>query len=249
MGAQSKISIITVVYNGEKHLEETIKSVINQTYKNIEYIIIDGGSTDGTIDIIKKYKDKINICVSEKDKGIYDAMNKGIDLVSGDWINFMNVGDSFYNMSVIEDIFLNSNYVDIDVLYGNHKVVYPHRVRTVKAGNITNIWKGSQFCHQSAFVASNIHKENKFNLLNCIGADFELFYFLYKGKNNFKHVDIMVSNYSAEGLSDVKRIDSIVGRWNVIKKNEKTNFFYLYLIINEIIKIKIKKILRLPSYK
>jgi cellulose synthase/poly-beta-1,6-N-acetylglucosamine synthase-like glycosyltransferase len=94
------ISIITVVYNGEKFLEETIKSVINQTYDNVEYIIIDGGSSDGTIDIIKKYEDYIDYWVSEKDNGIYDAMNKGIDLATGIWINFMNAGDLFFDNTI-----------------------------------------------------------------------------------------------------------------------------------------------------
>ncbi len=80
------ITVITVVYNGEKYLEETIQSVINQTYPNVEYIIIDGGSTDETIDIIKKYEDKIDLWISEKDEGIYDAMNKGIYLATGQWV-------------------------------------------------------------------------------------------------------------------------------------------------------------------
>lgn len=89
------VSIITVVYNGEKYLEDTIKSVMNQTYQNIEYIVIDGGSTDGTIDIIKKYEDKINYWVSEKDKGIYDALNKGLKVASGEYIAILNADDYF----------------------------------------------------------------------------------------------------------------------------------------------------------
>lgn len=102
------ITIVTVVFNGEKFLEKTILSVINQAYDNIEYIIIDGGSTDGTIDIIKKYEHAIDYWVSEKDKGIYDAMNKGIDLATGEWINFMNAGDKLLDLNQAK-VFSKSN--------------------------------------------------------------------------------------------------------------------------------------------
>ncbi|MCI5136399.1 MAG: glycosyltransferase [Candidatus Electrothrix sp. AW2] len=94
------ITVITVVFNGVQRLEETILSVIGQTYDNVEYIIIDGGSTDGTLDIIRKYEHAIDYWVSEKDRGIYDAMNKGIDLTTGEWMNFMNAGDSFFSKNI-----------------------------------------------------------------------------------------------------------------------------------------------------
>jgi glycosyltransferase involved in cell wall biosynthesis len=97
------VSIITVVFNGERYLEETIKSVINQTYKNIEYIIIDGGSTDNTLNIIKKYEDKIDYWISEKDKGIYDAINKGIKLSRGELIGIINA-DDYYEIDVLEKV-------------------------------------------------------------------------------------------------------------------------------------------------
>ena len=117
------VSIVTVVYNGEVFLEKTIQSVINQSYSNIEYIIIDGGSTDETVDIIKKYEDRIDYWVSEIDSGIYDAMNKGIDLASGDWINFMNAGDSFVGCNVL----LNLNYflsdINYDIIYGDVNII------------------------------------------------------------------------------------------------------------------------------
>ena len=104
------ISIVTVSYNAVLTIEQTILSVINQTYPNVEYIIIDGGSTDGTVDIIKKYADKIAYWVSEPDKGIYDAMNKGGLKTTGDFIQFLNAGDWFENEYVIEKIFKDNNY-------------------------------------------------------------------------------------------------------------------------------------------
>ena len=121
------ISIVTVSYNAVATIEQTILSVINQTYPNIEYIIIDGGSKDGTIDIIRKYADQIAYWVSEPDEGIYDAMNKGIKIATGEWINFMNCGDSFLDMKVLNKIFISSilnEYEGVDILYGNRVSVY-----------------------------------------------------------------------------------------------------------------------------
>ncbi len=103
------VTIVTVSYNVVSTIERTILSVVNQTYSNIEYIIIDGGSTDGTVDIIKKYMDKIAYWVSEPDKGIYDAMNKGILMAKGQWINFMNSGDYLYSNDVISQFFLGKS--------------------------------------------------------------------------------------------------------------------------------------------
>ena len=113
-----KISIITVTYNSEKYLEQTIISVIEQNYKNIEYIIIDGGSTDNTIQIINKFKNNINYFISESDKGIYDAMNKGIKIATGDVIGFLNSDDIYYDNNVLENI-VNAFTNNIDCLYGN----------------------------------------------------------------------------------------------------------------------------------
>ena len=118
------LSIITIVYNGEKYLEETIQSVINQTYDNIEYIIIDGGSTDSTLDIIKRYEEKIDYWVSERDKGIANAFNKGIYLSQGEWIQCLNADDALFDYSVIEMMIANvSHKSNIDFLYGDYRIL------------------------------------------------------------------------------------------------------------------------------
>ena len=236
------VSIITVVLNGEEHLNKTLNSVINQTYENLEYIVVDGGSTDGTIDNIKKYEDKIDYWVSEKDNGIYDAMNKGIDLATGEWINFMNVGDELHNHSILTHIFTHHNYQEIKVIYGNHELIYPGgHPRLVKAGLIKNFWKGEQFCHQSSFVKTSYLKLYKFNHCKKIAADFEFYYKSIQNNAKFKFVDLTVAKFITGGVSDVKRINSILERWEVIEKTLKNNIFYCLLIIKEILKILVKR--------
>ncbi|MCS6941792.1 MAG: glycosyltransferase [Geminocystis sp.] len=237
------ITVITVVLNKEKFLEETIQSVIAQTYPNVEYLIIDGGSTDGTLDIIRRYEEYIDYWVSEKDGGIYDAMNKGINVASGEWINFMNGGDSFFQEKVLEKVFTN-HWKDVDVIYGNHQVVYPGRRRIVKAGEIKHIWKGSQFCHQSAFVRKKAYKVYGFNTSRDIAADFEFFYTLYKKNMNFKYIDLVIANYPAGGLSDVRRIKTLLEWWSVVGKNGNTNLYYTVRIITELLKLWLKTTMR-----
>ncbi len=153
------VSIVTVVFNGEDFIEETIKSVLSQTYQNIEYIIVDGGSTDGTIDIIKKYEDKISHWISEPEKGIYDAMNKGIDLANGEWCNFLNAGDSFVDEKVLEQIF-TKNINDSTLIYGDIIAVKEDGmhlpVSAVDLVNDSSIKKGMKVCHQAIFYHKNI---------------------------------------------------------------------------------------------
>ncbi|SVC94866.1 uncharacterized protein METZ01_LOCUS347720, partial [marine metagenome] len=146
------VTVVTVVFNDAKHIEETINSVINQTYDNVEYLVIDGGSSDGTVDVLSKYDDQIDYWVSESDKGIYDAMNKGIELATGVWLNFMNSGDKYFSSDVLMQIFGVWNFGNVEIIYGNNEVRYPHKTRLASAGNIHNLWKGSQFSHQSAFI-------------------------------------------------------------------------------------------------
>jgi len=106
--SKPKISVITVVFNGVSSIEETVSNVLDQSYENLEYIVIDGGSNDGTQDLIKKYQDKISLWISEPDRGIYDAMNKGIAKASGEYVIFMNCGDKFYDADTVKSFFIKN---------------------------------------------------------------------------------------------------------------------------------------------
>ncbi|AWK03012.1 glycosyltransferase [Flavobacterium crocinum] len=201
------LTIITVSYNAVATIEQTILSVVNQYFEDYEYLIIDGGSTDGTVDIIKKYQDKITYWVSEPDKGIYAAMNKGAAISRGKWLCFMNSGDTFYNTSTLEDLFSKSNILDedCDVIYGNTNKVYRNYSKIIKPAEIGQIANHLPFCHQSSFVSTEVFKKYNFNLQYKIVADDHLFYSLYKDGHRFCYIDQVISNYEAmEGVSSRK---------------------------------------------
>lgn len=236
------VSVVTVVFNGVDCIEDTVKSVLEQDCPVgwIEYLVVDGGSSDGTLDVLDKYPDVKYI--SAPDKGIYDAMNKGIALSSGKWIVFMNAGDVFYSNSTVRDLFSRKDYDGVDVVYGDCIVDYAGVLKYRKAGQVKDLWKGSRFSHQSAFIESSYHKKNPYNITNRIAGDFEFFYNLYIAGGRFHDVEKALSIVTAGGLSDVKRIDSIVSWWNSVKKNNIVNLFYIKMISWEIIKSVVKKI-------
>ena len=158
------ISVVTVSYNAVSTIEQTILSVINQTYPNVEYIIIDGGSTDGTVDIIKKYADKIAYWVSEPDKGIYDAMNKGGLKTTGDFIQFLNAGDWLENEHVIEKIFKDW-FKRVDVIYGDMIIRRSDGVYYAKAQDLSHFENDFPLFHPSTFIARSVFVIVEF--INC----------------------------------------------------------------------------------
>lgn len=241
-----KLSIVTVVLNDVLNVEQTIKSVISQGV-DLEYIIIDGGSSDGTLKVLERHKDKIDIFISEKDSGIYDAMNKAISLASGEWVCFMNSGDMFYDKDVLKSI-ENELIDEIDVLYGDWEVRYTDKTRVAKADkSVKNIWKGMVFSHQSCFVKKELLQKYRFNTKNSIAADFELFYTLFKANRVFKYIPITIASVSAGGVSDIKRVESILSRYKVIDKGIFRTIYYLFLIKIEYFKGIVKKILVLKK--
>ena len=147
------VSVITIVFNGHKHLEQTIQSVLNQSYDNVEYIVIDGGSTDGTLDIIKKYEHAIDYWVSEPDSGISDAFNKGIIASTGKWVNFMNCADTFASPDAVEDFISHVDY-NADVIFGKANVADSTGKILLTAGrpfDQKKFYRRMAIPHQSAF--------------------------------------------------------------------------------------------------
>ncbi len=208
-----KVSIITVCYNAQAFIENAIKSVVSQTYDNIEYIIVDGNSTDGTMDIVNRYKAKIAKVVSEKDNGIYDAMNKGVKMSSGDIIYFLGADDTLYDNNVIFDIAVEFNKdLDIDLIYG--KVMYrkvdgtgvpesnlPHNKNYQVKNKNDLMYNG--ICHQAIFAKKCLfERAGYFNTRYKICADFNwlVSVFGYQGLG-VTYIDRYIANYSDQGFS------------------------------------------------
>ncbi len=207
------VSIITVVFNGEKYLEQTIQSVINQSYDNVEYIIIDGGSSDGTLYIIKKYEDRIDYWVSEKDDGIYNAMNKGISLAQGTIIGLINA-DDYYEKNIFEDIIKLYNTSTPDIVFGDCTTLFINDVmmlseslpQCIKYPSFLCtprwIWFGMIFNHPSSFIGRDSYK--KFGLYDeeyKIAADYDLLLRIYRQDGKFKQIQKNLAYFREGGIS------------------------------------------------
>lgn len=239
------ISIVTVVYNGENILEGTIKNILEQTYDNIELIIVDGNSSDRTIDIVKKYNNQIDYCISEKDNGIYDAMNKGISLATGDWINFMNAGDSFYSNDVLKRIFEKN--IKENIVFGKSISYYKeNQVLRFKDFNTENKdWYYTNMPnHQAIFINKNIYKTIKYNLEYKIFAD--TVYLREAFKNSYHEVDLIVSNFELGGKSNYYSTYKTYKQ--IVKDSIKLNGKYFKPIILHTIKFILQKVLGYDKY-
>ena len=224
---QPRITIVTVVFNGDQFLEETIRSVIRQTYKDIEYILIDGGSTDGTLDIIKKYEDKIDYWISEPDDGIYDAMNKGIANATGDWIYFINAGDSLFSVKTLENMKLDSLSNATDVLYGNFNIIDPE----TGLGTFHNMQKiidinfllKNNICHQALIYRTKLFVNFKgYDTMYQICADYDKLLQLFLAGKSIKKTNLTICNYLEGGRSRKSYVISTMERLDIINSRLKS---------------------------
>lgn len=192
-----KITVVTVCFNAEKVLEQTILSVLNQTYKNVEYVLIDGGSNDGTLEVIKKYADKVK-WISEPDKGIYDAMNKGIKMATGEWICFMNAGDSFASNDVLEKVFLKEYPEDVKFLYSDNWYEDEKGLRTYAPHNHVSL----SINHQSSIYRKSLHAVHGQYIVTPKIIVSDLLFFASIPQEYFLKVDVPISINRTGGISE-----------------------------------------------
>ena len=232
-----KISIITVCYNSQDTIAFTLNSILNQDYKNIEHIIIDGGSSDNTLNIINQYNFKNKIFISEKDKGIYDAMNKGIAHSTGEIVTILNADDIYHNNSTIsEAVKLIKESPDEKIFIGN--IVF---FQNNFFSNIVRIYSAKFFKkwmlgigvmppHPSTFIKKEIYKIYNYNINFKIAADFEFFLRLFKINNyNFKYLDLTIVRMRTGGISGKNILSYLISSieiYKAFKENKlKKNYF------------------------
>ena len=244
---QPLISIITVTYNGEKHIEETFKSVFGQTYKNFEYIVIDGGSSDQTLKLIRKYEDKIDYWLSEKDLGIYDAFNKGMQLCQGDYLGFIN-SDDVYEANTLETLlkYINKNQ-DADFIFGSVKKHWGI-LHGYKPWKIFYSW-GFYSSHSTGFFikTESAKKVGLYNLKYKYSSDYDYFFRMIV-KKKMKGIGVpkekIFGVFRRGGFSSsVKFLDHFKEEMTIRNDNNQNKVLILLIIIYKSIR-HLKKIIK-----
>ncbi len=221
-----KFSIITVTYNAADTIEDTIQSVISQTYHHVEYIIIDGASKDNTLNIVDRYREHITCLVSEPDKGLYDAMNKGMQLATGDYLCFLNAGDSFHEDDTLQLMVhsLRNTEKLPDVLYGETELVDSEghfvRMRRLSAPETLN-WKsfrqGMLVCHQAFFARRELTEP--YDLHYRFSADFDWCIRIMKKASVLHNTHLTLIDYLAEGMTTQNHQASLRERFYIMTRH------------------------------
>jgi glycosyltransferase involved in cell wall biosynthesis len=216
-----KLSVITIVYNNAKHIERTLLSVLDQTYPNIEYIVIDGASIDGTLDILKRYETRITKLLSEKDDGIYDAMNKGLTIATGDYVLFMNSGDEIYAPDTVANVFASAD--DADIYYGETEMIDEslqslgqRRHKAQKQFTWKDFKYGMSISHQAIYIRRPLTEP--FDRQYELSADIDWIIRAAKKAKKIVNVNRYVAKYMVGGMSKAKHRQSLLERFNIMKR-------------------------------
>lgn len=240
-----KFSVITVCYNAEATLEDTIQSVISQTYHHLEYIIVDGASKDRTMDIVNRYRERISVVVSEPDKGLYDAMNKGIRLATGDYLCFLNAGDSFHEDDTLQQMVHSIHGTRLpDVLYGETELVDHEghflRMRRLQAPEHLT-WKsfrqGMLVCHQAFFARRDLVMP--YDLRYRFSADFDWCIKIMKQSKVLHNTHLTLIDYLSEGMTTRNHKASLKERFRIMARHygwASTVAFHLWFVLRLLLK-------------
>ena len=217
-----RLSIITVVFNNVRDIERTMRSVLNQTYTNIEYIIIDGASTDGTLELIDKYKDRITKVISEKDNGIYDAMNKGLTMATGEYVLFMNSGDEIYARDTVEKVF--DSAPDADIYYGetemfdeNWRSLGQRRHKSPEKLSFTSFKYGMSVSHQAIYIRRSLTQ--LYDLNYHLSSDIDWIIKAVKQADKIVNTRLYLAKYLVGGMSKEKHFKSLKERFLIFSKH------------------------------
>lgn len=235
------VTILTVAYNSEKTIAKTIESVLNQTYDNIEYIIIDGASTDATVEVANNYlpyftksSGKSLKVISEPDGGMYDALNKGARLASGTLVGQINA-DDFYEPDAVQNMVNLYNNTDYDCAWGSLRILKPSG-NMIKHAKIGKLWTTSGWCHPAMFTRREILLANPYPL-ESMYDDFDFITALRKSGKNLVTTDTVISNFTFGGMSTKKSIKEAKKRadltYSIYKKYGYNKFYYLHRLVFE----------------
>ncbi|TAH03767.1 MAG: glycosyltransferase [Sphingobacteriales bacterium] len=213
------LTVITVVYNNVEHIERTLISVINQTYKNIEYIVIDGASTDGTLEIINQYSNKIATIISEKDDGIYYAMNKGLALAKGNYVLFMNSGDEIFEPATVEKIFIlpyaDIYYGETLMINDNLEILGQRRHKSPTKLTLNSFKYGMSVSHQAIYINTQLLQPYNTNFK--LSADIDWILNAIKKSKTISNTNMYVAKYLVGGMSKTKHWQSLKERFLIFK--------------------------------
>lgn len=235
------LSIITINLNNKTGLQKTIDSIIHQTYKNFEWIIIDGGSTDGSKELIQQYKEHLTYWISEKDNGIYEAMNKGINVAKGKYLNFLNSGDCFSSNDILSELALY-NY-DYDIIYGDAIYTYNDQRQELKTFNnqlsLSYFVSGKVINHQASFIKKELFKNCPYNENFKIVSDWEFWIKQSILNRSFYHINKTIINFDYTGITSKpsllqeKEKEIVLNNLPWAIKKDLKELFYLRKTINE----------------
>ncbi len=220
---KEKISIITVVKNDASGFNKTASSVLLLDYSPLEWIVVDGGSSDDTLEAIHNMENRICNFIAGPDKGPYDAMNKGLAKATGNWIIFMNAGDIFASTDTISRVFSNDLH-EYGMVYGDVVADYSGVKKRITTGSVADLWKGMVFCHQSVFIRAHLIRSAGFNLNFTYGADYHMLLRLQSAGEKFLQLSVPIAIIDTSGVSNRKMVQTAKDHYIIAKDFYRLNY-------------------------